>query len=155
MVSYFFLGSVGRTFFWIMFLIYVHLSYNYNEIGSCRKGLLIVYGLGYCLCCSVLSMKCFISVLTMYIYIYIYIYMHTYMVQLILHMYFVSGFVNCPANKSQSWMVWKKSSTMMQFTLSEIWKRYTVLLCIRTGSANTKISKNLKRVGRVQWWSWR
>ena len=41
-------GSVGRTFFLNkFFLVYVHLSYNYYEIGFCSKGLLIVYGLGY------------------------------------------------------------------------------------------------------------
>ena len=45
----FFVGSAGRTFFNKVFLVYVHLSYNYYEIGSCSKVLLIVYDLEYCL----------------------------------------------------------------------------------------------------------
>ena len=40
MISLTFLeGAEGRTFV----LVYVHLSYNYYEIGFCSKGLLIVY----------------------------------------------------------------------------------------------------------------
>ena len=46
----FLLGSAGSIFFLDkVFLLYVHLSYNYSEIGFCCKGLLIVYGLGCCL----------------------------------------------------------------------------------------------------------
>ena len=49
-MSYFLVGSVAEHFFGKSFFIYVHLSYNYYEIGFGNKGLLVVYGLGYCLC---------------------------------------------------------------------------------------------------------
>ena len=56
----FLVGSIGRTFFWIrFFLIYFHLSYNYYEVDFFSKGLLIVYGLRYCLC-YVVQFKYFI-----------------------------------------------------------------------------------------------
>ena len=63
----FLVGSVGRTFSGQGFLIYVHLSYNFYEIGFCSKGLLIVYWfrISSMLGCSVLLMKCLISVSTM------------------------------------------------------------------------------------------
>ena len=47
---YFLLISVERTFFGLGFLIYVHLSCNIYEIGFGKKGLLLVNGLGSCLC---------------------------------------------------------------------------------------------------------
>ena len=46
--SYFF-ARISRTFLISFFEIYVHLSYYYHEIGFGSKGLLVVYGLGYCL----------------------------------------------------------------------------------------------------------
>ena len=36
-------GSVGKIFWGIRFLVYVHQSYNYYEIVFCSKGLLVVY----------------------------------------------------------------------------------------------------------------
>ena len=50
MISLTFFGRIGReNIFFGGGLVYVHLSYNYYEIGFCSKGLLIAYGLGYCL----------------------------------------------------------------------------------------------------------
>ena len=46
----FLVGSVWRTFFWIRILVHVHLSHNHYDVVFCSIGLLIVYGLGYCLC---------------------------------------------------------------------------------------------------------
>ena len=49
MISFIFLvGLVGKSFLWLRFLIYVHLSNNYYEIGFGSKGLLVVYDRGYC-----------------------------------------------------------------------------------------------------------
>ena len=50
--SYLLAGSVGKTFFGVsfFFLVYGHLSYIYYGVNFCSKNLLIVYGLGYCIC---------------------------------------------------------------------------------------------------------
>ena len=69
---------------------------------------------------------------------------------------FLWSLVYCAANKSQSDTVCEESSTMIEFTPQEVWKRYAVQLGIGTGSSNTNISErlgfDLKIYSSSYWW---